>query len=104
MSTISQALVGFTMKTLLRKMTWGDQSRQVTTRCLDQRSSTNCLLSESFAPAWISLRKNKAPKINKKHFFKNQLQVLKTLAAQELPLFLFKVTATVVKEEVHVLG
>lgn len=38
-----------------KKSTWGDQSRQVTTRCFDQRSSINCLLRDSFAPAWISL-------------------------------------------------
>lgn len=35
---------------------------------------------------------------------KNQLQVLKkTLVVQLLPLFLFQVTTTVVKEKVHVL-
>lgn len=48
-----------------KKETWGDQSRQVTTRCLDHRSSMNCLLRDSFAPAWISLGGNKAPQINK---------------------------------------
>lgn len=38
-----------------RLRTCGDQSKQVTTRCLDQRSSTNCLFRDSFAPACISL-------------------------------------------------
>lgn len=49
-------------------------------------------------------KKNKAGQINNKLFFKNQLHVLKAKAVQLLPLLLLQVTATVVKEEVHVLG
>lgn len=37
-------------------VTCGDQSRQVTTLCLDQCSSANCLFRDSFAPACISLQ------------------------------------------------
>ena len=91
--------------------TWGDQSRQVTTRCLDQRSSMNCLLRESFAPAWISLRENKPKQINKSTSSKTNCELLlffslkqkKTPVVQLLPLLFLQVTATVVKEEVHVL-
>lgn len=87
-------------------MTWGDQSRQVTTRCLDQRSSMNCLLRESFAPAWISLGENKEQQISKNTSSKTNYKLLFffiKLAVQLLPLLLLQVTATVVKEEVHML-
>lgn len=99
--------VWFDHKKLIKKMTWRDQSRQVTTRCLDQRSSMNCLLRESFAPAWISLGKNKAQQINKNTSSKTNYKFvcffLKTLAVQLLPLLLLQVTTAVVKEEVHML-
>lgn len=36
-------------------LTCGDQSRQVTTRCFDHRSSYNCRLKERFNPACVSL-------------------------------------------------
>lgn len=76
---------------------------QVTTRCLDQRSSMNCLLRDNLAPAWISLGKNnqRPPQINndksKRVFFLPKHFLL-------LPFLLLQVAAAVVKEEVHVLG
>lgn len=63
--------------------TWGDQSRQVTTRCLDQRSSMNCLLRESFAPAWISLRENKPKQINKNTSSKTNCKLLLSFSLKQ---------------------
>lgn len=54
-NVVENLLVYYTKLFEEKKSTWGDQSRQVTTRCFDQRSSMNCLLRDSFAPAWISL-------------------------------------------------
>lgn len=66
----------------------------------------NCLLRESFAPAWISLWKTKHHQSIKTLLQKPITSLQKkgtTQVVQLLPLLLLQVATAVVKKEVHVL-